>query len=227
MKNFFSNLIKLVLSIVILVFAEEYFFKLLGVFNINLNNNLYIYFILNILVAICLYIIYKDDLKSGFNRFKHKTGKNLIYTLIAFFILFICLYITNYICITVGKSFHVTYHELTYLNIFNQTLNLNLIITIIESAIIIPFIKVTIFDLGVNNLFDYKVGIVFSGLLAGCYNAYLIGGSISYMILNSIPVFILYTFLAFVYHKNNNIAFSIITYILYTLLAGTLVNIIM
>jgi hypothetical protein len=173
-------------------------------------------------MALCIYIIYKDDLKSGFNRFKHKFGRNILYAIIYFLIIFISLIIVNYVCKVLASSFKLNYQEIGYLNIFNKTLNLDLLIVIIRDTIIIPFIMVSIFTLGVDNLFVSKVSIFFSGLLAGIYNAYIIGGSIPNMIINSVPIFALFMLLTIIYRRNNNIAFSIFTYIIYMLFAGIL-----
>ena len=42
------------------------------------------------------------------------------------------------------------------------------------------------------------------------------------MVVNAIVSFVLFSILAYIYKKNNNIAFSILTYILYVLFAGLL-----
>ena len=81
--------------------------------------------------------------------------------------------------------------------------------------IIIPFVKVSIFVLGINNLFKGKIGIFFSGLLYALYEGFLIGGNFGHVFIDVIDEFVLFVLLSYIYRKNSNIAFSIVTFILY------------
>ena len=80
----------------------------------------------------------------------------------------------------------------------------------------------TIFVLGVNNLVNSKSGILLSGLVYSLYVFYPFKAALLYMFVNAIVSFVLFSILAYIYKKNNNIAFSILTYILYVLFAGLL-----
>lgn len=226
MKDFAVNLIRLLLSFIILLFSEEYFYKFLSLFKINISKT-FTSIILYIIISFFIYLIYKPELKSEFKKFKRKLMSNMIYAFVAFLIIFVTMLVSNYILSVIAKSFYISYNSISFYNIFNKPFNLDLIIEILKNIILIPYLKVTIFDLGVNRLFSYSGSIFASGLAAALYNAYLIKGTIGYMIVNSSLTFILFMLLALIYRKNNNIVTSIVTYSIYMLLASVLYSSIM
>ena len=226
MKDFAVNLVRLLLSFIILLFSEEYFYKFLSLFNINISKTISS-IILYVIISFFIYIIYKPELQSEFKKFKRKFTSNVVYAFVAFLILFVIMLVSNYILSVVAKSFYISYNNIQFYNIFNKPFNLDLIIEFLKNIIMIPFLKVTIFDLGVNRLFSYSGSIFASGLAAALYNAYLIKGTAGYMIVNSILTFVLFMFLAVIYRKNNNIVTSIVTYSIYMLLASVLYTSIM
>ena len=226
MKDFAVNLIRLLLSFIILLFSEEYFYKFLSLFKINISKT-FTSIILYIIISFFIYLIYKPELKSEFKKFKRKLMSNMVYAFVAFLIIFVTMLVSNYILSVIAKSFYISYNSISFYNIFNKPFNLDLIIEILKNIILIPYLKVTIFDLGVNRLFSYSGSIFASGLAAALYNAYLIKGPIGYMIVNSSLTFILFMLLALIYRKNNNIVTSIVTYSIYMLLASVLYSSIM
>lgn len=226
MKDFAVNLIRLLLSFIILLFSEEYFYKFLSLFKINISKT-FTSIILYVLISFFIYLIYKPELKSEFKKFKRKFMSNMVYAFIAFLIIFVTMLVSNYILSVIAKSFYISYNSISFYNIFNKPFNLDLIIEILKNIILIPYLKVTIFDLGVNRLFSYSGSIFASGLAAALYNAYLIKGTIGYIIVNSSLTFILFMLLALIYRKNNNIVTSIVTYSIYMLLASVLYSSIM
>ena len=226
MKDFAVNLIRLLLSFIILLFSEEYFYKFLSLFKINISKT-FTSIILYVLISFFIYLIYKPELKSEFKKFKRKIMSNIVYDFVAFLIIFVTMLVSNYILSVIAKSFYINYNGISFYNIFNKPFNLDLILEFLKNIILIPYLKVTIFDLGVNRLFSYSGSIFASGLAAALYNAYLIKGSIGYMIVNSSLTFILFMLLALIYRKNNNIVTSIVTYSIYILLASVLYSNIM
>lgn len=226
MKDFAVNLIRLLLSFIILLFSEEYFYKFLSLFKINISKT-FTSIILYVLISFFIYLIYKPELKSEFKKFKRKFMSNIVYAFVAFLIIFVTMLVSNYILSVIAKSFYINYNGISFYNIFNKPFNLDLILEFLKNIILIPYLKVTIFDLGVNRLFSYSGSIFASGLTAALYNAYLIKGSIGYMIVNSSLTFILFMLLALIYRKNNNIVTSIVTYSIYILLASVLYSNIM
>ena len=195
MKDFAVNLIRLLLSFIILLFSEEYFYKFLSLFKINISKT-FTSIILYIIISFFIYLIYKPELKSEFKKFKRKLMSNMVYAFVAFLIIFVTMLVSNYILSVIAKSFYISYNSISFYNIFNKPFNLDLIIEILKNIILIPYLKVTIFDLGVNRLFSYSGSIFASGLEATLYNAYLIKGTIGYIIVNSSLTFILFMLLA-------------------------------
>ena len=226
MKDFAVNLIRLLLSFIILLFSEEYFYKFLSLFKINISKT-FTSIILYVLISFFIYLIYKPELKSEFKKFKRKFMSNIVYAFVAFLIIFVTMLVSNYILSVIAKSFYINYNGISFYNIFNKPFNLDLILEFLKNIILIPYLKVTIFDLGINRLYSYSGSIFASGLAAALYNAYLIKGSIGYMIVNSSLKFILFMLLALIYRKNNNIVTSIVTYSIYILLASVLYSNIM
>lgn len=226
MKDFTVNLIRLLLSFIILLFSEEYFYKFLSLFKINISKT-FTSIILYVMISFFIYLIYKPELKSEFKKFKRKFMSNIVYAFVAFLIIFVTMLVSNYILSIIAKSFYINYNGISFYNIFNKPFNLDLILEFLKNIILIPYLKVTIFDLGVNRLFSYSGSIFASGLAAALYNAYLIKGNIGYMIVNSSLTFILFMLLALIYRKNNNIVTSIVTYSIYILLASVLYSNIM
>jgi hypothetical protein len=226
MKNGLGYLIKLIVSILLIMYTETYFWRLMNALDINLSNinsniiSLVIYIILFALI----FLVYRAEIKSAFNKFDNKIGTNLLYTLVAFIIIFASMMLTNYIVKVLANAFSVNYLDLSFTNIFNKPFNIDLIVIFLKDIIIIPAIKVIVFVLGVNNLFEGKTGIFFSGLLYAIYKAYIIKGPFIFLLINVIPYFILFILLSYVYKKNSNIAFSIITYIFYELFASLLIG---
>ena len=226
MKDFAVNLIRLLLSFIILLFSEEYFYKFLSLFKINISKT-FTSIILYVLISFFIYLIYTPELKSELKKFTRKVMSNIVYAFVAFLIIFVTMLVSNYILSVIAKSFYINYNGISFYNIFNKPFNLDLILEFLKNIILIPYLKVTIFDLGVNRLFSYSGSIFASGLAAALYNAYLIKGSIGYMIVNSSLTFILFMLLALIYRKNNNIVTSIVTYSIYILLASVLYSNIM
>lgn len=226
MKNGLGYLIKLIVSILLIMYTETYFWRLMNALDINLSNinsniiSLVIYIILFALI----FLVYRAEIKSAFSKFDNKIGTNLLYTLVAFVIIFASMMLTNYIVKVLANAFSVNYLGLSFTNIFNKPFNIDLIVIFLKDIIIIPAIKVIVFVLGVNNLFEGKTGIFFSGLLYALYKAYIIKGAFIFLLINVIPYFILFILLSYVYKKNSNIAFSIITYIFYELFASLLIG---
>ncbi len=220
MKEFFINFVKLFLSILIVVFIEEYFFKTLDFIGITLDNNTFIRVIIYLIEFVLIFIIYNAEIKSAFSKYQSKLGSNLLYTLISYIVIFIAMMIANYIIKLVANNINMNYTGLNFINIFNESFDFNLIVKLMVDMIIIPFVKVTIFVLGVNNLICSKAGGIISGLSYAIYEGLLIGGEVGYVFINVIDEFILFVLLSFIYKKNSNIAFSIITFIFYELFSA-------
>ena len=221
MKDFLVNLIKLILSVLVIMFTEEYFYKLLDLLKLSINSKALVSLIVYILIFIIIYIIYKGEVNAAFAKYKHKLTTNIFYSVISFMVLFIAMMIIDYLVAALAKGFNITYEGLSFVNIFDYSFSFELIAIIIKDIIIVPFIKVVIFVLGVNNMCSKKTGMFFSGLL---YSMCHFNASISYVLINMIPYYLLFNMLSFIYKKNNNIAYSIVSYGLYELFTSVLIR---
>ena len=224
MKEFIVNLIKLVLSVIVVLFIEEYFFKVMSLVGLHLTETPLVRLIIYILEFIIIYIIYGREISAAFSKYQNKLGSNFLYTVISYIVVFIAMMITNYLVRLVATNLNIRYSGLNYINIFNKTFNFDLIVLFITTMIIIPFVKVSIFVLGINNLFKGKIGIFFSGLLYALYEGFLIGGNFGHVFIDVIDEFVLFVLLSYIYRKNSNIAFSIVTFILYELFSALLIT---
>lgn len=221
------NLIKLILSILVLLFTEEYFNKLLDLLKLSINSQNIVSLIVYIIIFIIIIIIYKPEITSAFHKYKHKLTTNIFYSIVSFIIVFIGMMIIDYLLIALSKGLNITYEGLKFINIFDYKFSLELIILIIKEIIIKPFIKVTIFVLGINNLFGKRFGTFLSGLIYSLFTMYTIcnfNASLLYILINMIPYFTLYSMLSYIYIKNNNIAYSIVSLSLYELFASILIK---
>ena len=221
MKDFLVNLIKLILSVLVIMFTEEYFYKLLDLLKLSINSKALVSLIVYILIFIIIYIIYKGEVNAAFAKYKHKLTTNIFYSVISFMVLFIAMMIIDYLVAALAKGFNITYEGLSFVNIFDYSFSFELIAIIIKDIIIVPFIKVVIFVLGVNNMCSKKTGMFFSGLF---YTMCHFNASISYVLINMIPYYLLFNMLSFIYKKNNNIAYSIVSYGLYELFTSVLIR---
>ncbi len=224
MKEFIVNLIKLVLSVIVVLFIEEYFFKVMSLVGLHLTETPLVRLIIYILEFIIIYIIYGREISAAFSKYQNKLGSNFLYTVISYIVVFIAMMITNYLVRLIATNLNIRYSGLNYINIFNKTFNFDLIVLFITTMIIIPFVKVSIFVLGINNLFKGKIGIFFSGLLYALYEGFLIGGNFGHVFIDVIDEFVLFVLLSYIYRKNSNIAFSIVTFILYELFSALLIT---
>ena len=72
MKDFLVNLIKLILSVLVITFTEGYFYKLLDLLKLSINSKSIVSLIVYILIFIIIFIIYKSEITAAFAKYKHK-----------------------------------------------------------------------------------------------------------------------------------------------------------
>ena len=116
MKGFFVNLVKVLLSILIMFFIEEYFFKFMKLIGLHLSNTSVVSLIIFIIEFILIYIIFREEISSGFSKFQNKFGSNILTVLISFLVLFVVMMISNYIIKLIAANINLTYHGLNYIN---------------------------------------------------------------------------------------------------------------
>lgn len=219
MNEKLSGILGIILSIVIFVYFEIIFNKLLFLIGINLNNySSFTLSVINLIIrlGICflIYLIYKKDLRR--NSSSNNIFKMLLYLLVGVVLLTIIMYLFNYIINYVCDIFKVDKISSNFYNIFDKKLNFNLIIKIVNDYIINPYLYVSIVLLSVDKLTRRTDTFIFySGLVASIIYGLTLSGTVIYIILNSITTFILFSLLALCYKRIKSIWFIIFLYSLY------------
>lgn len=222
---------KLLISILVLMYAEIYYFDLLSLIGVNvssLSNLMHeiLVVILYLIILLFVYRMYYDEINSDFKRFKRRLFPNVLMTIVFFVILTMAVAVSEYVASLLAESFHEKYVNLIFSNIFNKTVNYELIFYIIKHIIIIPFVRTIVLVLGVNKFTKSKNrGVIISGLVASLVYMVNIKGSFLFILFTIIPTFVIYGVLTYIYRNNyNNIWYSIMTFILYSMFAGVLLE---
>ena len=135
--------IKLLGCLVLINFATIYYFDILSL--IGLDVNTYSLLIKNILILglylIILFLVwclYKGDITRDFRRFKRNLFPNLLMVIVFFIVVTLAVKVSEYFSSLIADYFKVTFFPLTFINVFSESLNINNIISVIKSTLIIP-----------------------------------------------------------------------------------------
>lgn len=220
MNKKLSGLIGIILSILLLMYFEEYTYKIIGILGINIYNysnivQVIINVILKLIMCFLIYIIYKKDFKS-----RRRTNDNLIKNLLVFVVslvsIVIGMYLFNYVINFIGDIFNISIIENSFYNIFNKTLDINLIIKIITDYIITPFLYCSVIILSVDKLVrSTNTSIIMSGVIASIIYSGHLNGTLGFVIVNSLNMFLLFAIFMYIYKKNYSIYFVITLYSFY------------
>jgi len=228
MNKKLSGIIGTILSIIILIYFENTIYKLINILGINLNNfssiiNMILNLVIKIIMCILIYYIYKRDFKKRYSN--NNLIRDGLFLLIYLIILIIIMYIFRYAIGFIGDIFDINIIKEEYYNIFNKTLNVSLVIKIINDYLIVPYLYCSIILLGSNKLCKHNnTFILFSGLIASIVYAFTISGTLGYVIMNSIYMFVLFGILAFIYKRENSIWMSILLYGSYLVSNNIIIN---
>ena len=135
------------------------------------------------------------------------------------------MYLFNYVVVFLGDILDIKVIDNGFYNIFNKTLDLNLIVKIFNDYIIMPFLNITTIMLGIEKLTKRNdLFITFSGLVASIVYAVTLEGTLGFVIINSLSIFTLYCILAFIFKKVNSIWFVILLYGFYLITNILIIN---
>lgn len=219
MNKKLSGILGIVLSIVILVYFENFAYKLLDLVGLNILNfssNVRIIIVLVIKLIMCfiIYIIYKRDFRS------RRGNDNILKTLLVFIVSLVCIvvgmYLFEYVVDFIGDIFSVQVLETNFYNIFDKKLDFALVMKIISDYIINPYLYCSIIILSVDK-FARRTDtcIILSGVLASIIHALSLSGTLGFVIVNSLSMFVLFGIFAFIYRKHFSIYFIIALYSFY------------
>ena len=230
MKDKIIYFLEFLVSLVILMFFQDYFINVLNNFGINLNqfSDLIISLIIlgiQILLCIILYFIYKGNIKQNGHSFKNHLLKNLLYSLLILAVMTIVMSIANYFIKYIANMFKISIDNNINFNVLQKNLSISYVINLIRYAFLIPFSYATVYVLGVERLFRKSgVKIIMSGLIWSLINSLNYTPSLINMFFNSLSTFILGIFLAYIYSRNKNIWYPIVIYGLYLIFAPLLIG---
>lgn len=228
MKKKIIGVLSTILSICILLYSESFIYKLISIIGINLDNysnlvNIIINAIIKLIMCFVIYLIYKKDFKKRYSSYN--IIKRILLFIIYLVLLVVVMCTSKYIIDFIGDIFSVTIIEKEFYNIFDKTLNINLIIKIISDYLIVPFLYCTIILLGTEKLCKHReTFIIFSGLIASIIYAFSLNGTLIYVIINSLYSFILFAILAFIYKKENSLWMIILLYSFYLISNNIIIN---
>ena len=221
--------IGIILSIIVLIFFEEYVYKFFYLIGVNISGLSYILqliisFAIKLIMCFIIYLLFKKDFR------KRKSTFNLIKDTFLFIILLIVItlvmYVFNrYIVTYIGDIFNVKVLGIDFYNIFNKTISLELILKIIINYIFNPFLYCTVIILNADKLCSRNdTFMLVSGLIALIVNCLIIRGTVGFAIINSLGMLLMFSILAYLKRKINNIWFVIILYSLYLVSSMFIIN---
>jgi len=228
MNRKLTGFIGTLLSVIVLIYFENTIYKIINVIGVDLNNfsslvNIIVNIVIKIIMCILIYFIYKKDLKKRYSN--NNIIRDTLFIVIYLICLVLIMCIFKYIITFIGDIFNINIIKEEYYNIFNKTLDINLVIELISNYVIKPFLYCTIILLGSNRLCKHNnTFIIFSGIVASIVYAFTINGTLGYVILNSLYMFMLFSILAFIYKRENSIWMSIILYGLYLISNNIIIN---
>ena len=220
MSKKIKGLISILISILLLMYFENFMYQLISIICININSyssvvQIIINIVIKLIMCFCIYLVYKKDLRS-----RRRTNDNLLKALLVFIVslvsIVIGMYLFNYVIDFIGDIFNIEVIENSFYNIFNKQLNLDLIIKIISDYMIVPFLYCTVIILSVDKLIrGTNTGIILSGVVASIIHTVTLSGTLGYVIVNSLNIFLLFSIFMYIYKKGYSIYFIICLYSFY------------
>ena len=205
MKETVVGLIKIVACILMLMFAEVHFFGFLTHIGINTSEfspliREMMLLVLYALMFFVVYLMYQHHVKKDLGSYKRRLFPNVLMSIAYFAILTIFIWLVSYITSAVAESMDVTYRGLSFYNIFNQEFDLILVSFVVRRIVLLPFMLVIVYVLGIYDLVNSKKSAIFlTGLLAAGIAAIGMNGTFLVILLNAIPYFTIFFVLSYIY----------------------------
>lgn len=217
MKSKVMSIVQLVLSILLYILVDAYFFKVLGVVGLHFKGLAYevANFIKYLLITIIVFVIYYRNIKAGKTKFGKTWINSFIYCVACFvFLILITIllhdllnYLANPRGITIGYNFT---------NYFTKRFTLSFALKLIIEIIFMPFLLCIIFPLGISNIIrKSSTATLVSGISYGIIHAIMLHTTFESALFLSITPGVLIALLTYLYKTNQNIWSVIVTYICY------------
>lgn len=226
MKSKTLAIIQLVMSILLYVLVDGYFFKVLGLFGLHFKGLAYeiANTIKYLLITLVIFVIYYKNIKAGKTKFGKTWINSLIYCVACFvFLILVTIvlhdflnYIGNPRGISIGYKFT---------NYFDNRFTLSFALNLVVECIFMPFLLCIIFPLGFSNVIKKSsTASLVSGLTYGIVYGVMLHTSFENAIFYSLTPAILVALLTYLYKTNQNIWSVIVTYICYVLFGIFAIN---
>ena len=218
-----KGIIQLLLSILIMVLFQMFYFKVLSFAGLHLTGIAYEIadLIKYVVVTLIVVIIYHGNIKTGRSKFNKNFLNSLIYS-VACFVVLVLITIGIHTLVNKYSGVHINY---SFTNYFSKTFEVGLIFKIIKEVIIVPFLLCIIFPLGFSSIIKSTFAAsLLAGLTYGIIYAIGLHTSLdSAVFLSLTPALVVFS-LTYLYKANNNIWTVYITYVLYVLFGSFAIN---
>ena len=228
MSKKFIKILKAFASIFLLIVFEIYFYKILSIIGININDysnytKSIIDLVAKLVLSIIIYFIYKKDFHN--RRSSNNVFKMILILFISVIGLTFIMYLLSYVINYLGDLFKINIISHEYYNILDKKIDKDLLINLTSNYILTPFLYTSIIILGVDKLIRRNdIYILLSGILASIIYSFKLNGTLLYSIINSLDIFIIFILLSMFYKKFNSIWFTIFLYSLYLISNGIILN---
>ncbi|MBR6072797.1 MAG: hypothetical protein IKP76_00550 [Bacilli bacterium] len=212
-SNGIKGVIQLILSVVLYFLIDNYLFWLLGKIGIHFTGDLYMIasFVKYLVICLFIYLIYRPQIHSSKNKFV----KSLLVSGIFAVGTAVLLVFVNFLLHRLIGTFHVV-GGYGFINYFDQAVSINTILSVIINVILIPFIVISIFPLGVSNVIKSPIGAaLIAGLLYGLIYALNLHTSIENAFWLTVVPALIMALITYIHKTAQNIWMVYISYILY------------
>ena len=219
MKEKIFSILKLIFSLFCFFFIGtivSYILLFLNVdlVNITIKDQVFIQFMLSILMFSIFFIVYSSDLIKDFKSFKKDISKNIKFIIKMFLLFLIVKYLVGILSSILMSIFNFKIENLVSTNqvAVEEYIKNGPILMFISSVLFAPFYEETLFRLGIRKVFNYGLFfVILSGMSFGLMHIFPLdeGISLGLGIIQSISYVTMGIFLAYVYNKSKNIYCSI------------------
>lgn len=226
MKNKTMGVVQLILSILVIVLFNAFYFKVLNLFGLHLSGTAYVIanFIKHLLISLIVFVIYYRNIKAGKNKFGKTWLNSFIYCVSCFVFLLVITVLLHKLLNYLGnpRGIKVSYN---FTNYFSTKFTISSALNLIVDAIFLPFLLCVVFPLGFSNIFKKSgTASVLAGLTYGLIYAVSLNTSIEGALFLSLTPAVLVMLLTYLYKTNQNIWSVILTYICYVLFGVFAIN---
>lgn len=224
MENRSINIFKFLVAILLFFNIGKILSILFNILNININtfdfiDIAYTEVLINLVLFIVIFFIYKKTLLDDWFEFKINFKKNLKIGFRLFIVLFIVKLIASVIIYILSSILGINILVSENQSIINLLLSSAPIMMFISAVLLAPFVEEIIFRLGLKKIIkDPGLFILLSGLIFGFMHIFPTDINITVALIQSISYVSIGTLLAYFYVKYKNIYFVIIIHSLNNLL---------